>query len=238
MATSSSLGRLPFRLKLHVYDHCPYCVRVELFLSWRKVEYERIVYGYGDQSHETGPKKLMGKKLLPVLEMLEDGKESAFMGESLDIIAFLDDKLGSAPMREATGAATAWVKTLKPSQRILCRPRILQMPVYDWENQKMLHMQNQSMEGRVSTDAAMKQSDEMKKIASARLEELGASPLLARQDGEYTYDDITCFELRTLSCVKSISWQVMCGTTSRGRLQHAWQSRTLRMLLIEEAIDK
>ena len=31
-----------------VYDHCPYCIRAELVLGWRAVQYERVVHGYGD----------------------------------------------------------------------------------------------------------------------------------------------------------------------------------------------
>ena len=33
---------------LQVYDHCPYCIRAELVLGWRDVQYERVVHGYGD----------------------------------------------------------------------------------------------------------------------------------------------------------------------------------------------
>ena len=35
-------------LVLSVYDHCPYCIRVELVLGWLGLNYERVVYGYGD----------------------------------------------------------------------------------------------------------------------------------------------------------------------------------------------
>ena len=64
-------------LKLHVYDHCPYCIRVELALGWYSIPYERIVYGYGDQLGDPTKKGcystgvvLTGKKELPVLEHL------------------------------------------------------------------------------------------------------------------------------------------------------------------------
>ena len=34
-------------LVLHLYDHCPFCIRVELVLGWKGIAYERKVYGYG-----------------------------------------------------------------------------------------------------------------------------------------------------------------------------------------------
>ena len=97
-------------LKLHVYDHCPYCIRVELALGWHHIPYERIVYGYGDQLGDTTKQGcystgvvLTGKKELPVLEHLsmthtnKEGTEEAgevvvrdwLKAESLDIIAWV-----------------------------------------------------------------------------------------------------------------------------------------------------
>merc|ERR1719397_895558 len=38
---------------LHVYDHCPYCVRVELALAFLGVPYTRVLYGYGDTEGPT-----------------------------------------------------------------------------------------------------------------------------------------------------------------------------------------
>ena len=35
------------RLTLHLYDHCPYCVRVQLALGWKGIPYEMKLYGYG-----------------------------------------------------------------------------------------------------------------------------------------------------------------------------------------------
>ena len=31
--------------RLHMYDHCPYCVRVQLALAHCAVPYERVLYG-------------------------------------------------------------------------------------------------------------------------------------------------------------------------------------------------
>jgi len=97
-------------LKLHVYDHCPYCIRVELALGWHHIPYERIVYGYGDQLGDTTKQGcystgviLTGKKELPVLEHLsmitptnKDSTEEAgevvrdwLLPESYDIVTWV-----------------------------------------------------------------------------------------------------------------------------------------------------
>ena len=73
------------KLVLHLYDHCPFCIRVELVLGWKNIPYERKLYGYGDIE---GPTKIIGKKMLPVLEYHDETGAKKYMGESLDIISF------------------------------------------------------------------------------------------------------------------------------------------------------
>ena len=59
-----------------VYDHCPFCVRIELLAGALGIEYDRVVYGYGEGADPTkcggtgygvGPVALTGKKMLPVI---------------------------------------------------------------------------------------------------------------------------------------------------------------------------
>ena len=114
------------RLALHLYDHCPFCIRVELALGWAKVPYQRVLYGYADIS---GPTALTGKKQLPVLEF-SDGR---CLPESLDIIARLsaDGILGAhplAPRNISSAEVEEWEAAYKPLCRVLTRPRILSLP--------------------------------------------------------------------------------------------------------------
>ena len=39
------------KLTVHVYDHCPYCIRVMLALGWKGIDHDIRVYGYGDIVH-------------------------------------------------------------------------------------------------------------------------------------------------------------------------------------------
>ena len=69
--------------KLYHYVHCPYCIRVRMALGYLKLDYKSIVLSYSD---EETPTKLVGKKMLPIME-LPDG---TILNESLDIISKID----------------------------------------------------------------------------------------------------------------------------------------------------
>ena len=106
------------KYRLHIYDHCPYCIRVELAFGLRNFKYERVVYGYGDRLGDTSIKMLenpntydtgvvlTGKKELPVLEKTiqitssdnTDGNITStttrvwLKNESLDMIEWLEEQ--------------------------------------------------------------------------------------------------------------------------------------------------
>ena len=73
-------------MKLHVYDHCPYCVRARMALGLKGIPFEMRVQLNDD---EATPISMIGKKMLPILEDAE-----GFMGESLDIVAKVDAMTG------------------------------------------------------------------------------------------------------------------------------------------------
>ena len=129
----------PTRAVLHLYDHCPFCNRVELVLGWAGIKYERKVYGYGDMD---GPKAIhpLQKKELPVLE-LSGEPTLCVMPESGDIIEWAQsntalhdyrgDSSGAAMPALMPAATTKGGQALKlflgskgefkKHQRILCR---------------------------------------------------------------------------------------------------------------------
>ena len=76
--------------KLYHYPHCPFCVRIRLAWGYLKIPYESIVLRYDD---EETPKKLSGKKMLPIADL--DGD---IVNESLDILHSSDktNQLGVA----------------------------------------------------------------------------------------------------------------------------------------------
>lgn len=56
-------------MKLYVYDHCPFCVKARMIFGIKNIPVEIITLLNDD---ETIPIQLIGKKMLPILQ-LEDG---------------------------------------------------------------------------------------------------------------------------------------------------------------------
>ena len=142
------LGLSP--LKLHVYDHCPFCTRAVLALGRAGVPYEKVVWGFGvgaDPKESAGrgydvgegPAALTTKKELPVLEGAGVPAPAGFAGlpESLEIVSYAASLAGGAArLAPATGRADvdAWKKKLIPLIPKLVRPRLFQMPTDDWKD--------------------------------------------------------------------------------------------------------
>lgn len=70
-------------MRLHIYEHCPFCSRARLAFGLKNVPVELSVIMEGDA--ET-PYRMIGKKAVPILEK-DDG---SYLGESLDIVRFVD----------------------------------------------------------------------------------------------------------------------------------------------------
>ncbi|WP_127088224.1 glutaredoxin 2 [Aquabacter cavernae] len=89
-------------MRLHIYEHCPFCTRARLAFGLKDVPVDLSVILEGDA--ET-PIRMIGKKAVPILEK-DDG---SFMGESLDIVRFVDH-LGT-PLFDgpADPALDAWI---------------------------------------------------------------------------------------------------------------------------------
>lgn len=107
---------------IHVYDHCPFCVRVRLALGLKNVKHLVNFMANDDVSF---PTSLVGKKIAPIFEIPED---KFVMMESLDIIAKIDSDERFGPtgqIRPATGRKDikAWQKSVQTLLRTLQRPR-------------------------------------------------------------------------------------------------------------------
>ena len=77
-------------MKLYHYAHCPFCIRIRMALGYLKLDYTSKLLPYSD---EITPKKLCGKKMLPIMEI-----KGELFNESLEIIKLLDfnDQLSSS----------------------------------------------------------------------------------------------------------------------------------------------
>ncbi|WP_433850248.1 glutaredoxin 2 [Brucella pseudogrignonensis] len=77
-------------MKLYIYDHCPFCTRARMIFKLKGVPLQTHIFAEDDV--ET-PTKLVGKKMVPILEK-EDGTH---MSESMDIVRYVDN-LGANPI--------------------------------------------------------------------------------------------------------------------------------------------
>jgi len=190
---------------LHCYDHCPYCIRVELALTFLGVPYTREVYGYGDFE---GPKKLTGKKQLPVLEHL--GHKTP---ESLDIIDILDANTPhrSIPPKTNRSDLDEWLRDSKGTRTNLTRPRVFKVPVKDWANIEDTRYATQKYEklGFNYSQAKARTADLIVEM-NEWLEKFSDKLLYDTQSvNEFGFgmDDILVIpHLRTLTCVKGLKW--------------------------------
>lgn len=73
--------------KLYYYEHCPYCIRV---LSLAGMANIAISPGVLLNDDEITPVKMVGRKMLPILEI----DTGIYMAESLDIMAYLGETYG------------------------------------------------------------------------------------------------------------------------------------------------
>uniref|UniRef100_A0A7S3PPM6 GST N-terminal domain-containing protein n=1 Tax=Aplanochytrium stocchinoi TaxID=215587 RepID=A0A7S3PPM6_9STRA len=198
------------KFRLHVYDHCPFCIRVELVLGLREIPYERVVYGYGDVD---GPTEKFGKKMLPVLEYENDVGVRTHLKESLDIIDYVETLEGDLGrlLPPSTGRFSKWTKQeYKPPLRMLARPRIINVPIGDWANPEDVEYAKQKYTKQgFDYEKAMSSTEEnITKINGAlkQLEKMIYCKDYLNPWGVSMDDILLVPELRTLTCVKGVDW--------------------------------
>ncbi|MFT8720241.1 glutaredoxin 2 [Acetobacter sp.] len=105
---------------LYVYEHCPFCVKARMIFGLKNIPVE-VKYLLNDD--EAGPIGMIGKKMLPILD--EDGH---FMGESLDIIAHIDNVGEKVLVGTPDPAIAAWISAVEKSLYKLMLPRVACAP--------------------------------------------------------------------------------------------------------------
>lgn len=219
---SSSTGTNK-KLTLHVYDHCPYCVRVELALGWKGISFERKVYGYGDtlgsnKGKYYGGRTLTGHKALPVLEI--HGRTPALMPESGDIMKYAEG-MGPVTAPQVMGSLRDDLKQFldktdfQKFRRILCKPIAHcggMSHLKDWAKEEdTAYAREKYISSGFDYEAAQK--PETQQHARREMENLLESLAALMHSDEYmtgssySYDDIVILSaLRSLSAVKNLTW--------------------------------
>lgn len=113
-------------LTLYYYEHCPYCVRVLVFIGLAGIKVKHVVLANDDEQTPIG---LIGKKMLPILQDQEQT-----MGESLDIIAVLAEKSGYSLGRDRDMEASVddFLYNNRLAFRGLTMPRWVDLPMQEF----------------------------------------------------------------------------------------------------------
>lgn len=99
-------------MKLYIYEHCPFCTRARMIFGLKGLPVELSVIMEGDA--ET-PTRLIGKKAVPILKR-ENGTH---MGESLDIVHYIDSLGEPMLVAEPNEALDEWVtRAWKPALKL------------------------------------------------------------------------------------------------------------------------
>lgn len=104
-------------MKLYIYDHCPFCVRARMIFGLRNVPVEEIILLNNDEATPIG---LIGAKQVPILQK----PDGSHMGESLDIVRYIDEFAGQARLDETIRPAVqAWFDQASQPCNHLVMPR-------------------------------------------------------------------------------------------------------------------
>ena len=190
-------------MRLFVYDHCPYCVRARIPFGFKNIPLELVVLANDD---EATPISMIGAKLCPILEK-EGG---SFMGESMDIVQYLDNLDGSpifAPSANRT-ELNNWIKETSPVFRQLLYPRWVNSNLADWPTQSARdYFTNKKSKDIGPFEQALANSSQYIAQLEKALIELSALFYSETSVNEtLSYDDIDLFgRLRGITLIKDLN---------------------------------
>lgn len=191
-------------MKLYYYDHCPFCTRARMIVGLRGlVDVEQIPLANDDEATPIG---LVGKKMVPIL-IKADGTA---MGESLDIVRYLDEYAGGERLDDTIRPALqAWLDTVNAYSNQLLSPRSTRigLPEFATESARAYYTAKKSAAyGDFAENLA--RSDELLARLHADLPAL--LPLITAPDhlgARLGYEDIITFPLlRNLTMVKGVAY--------------------------------
>ncbi|TVU92243.1 glutaredoxin 2 [Vreelandella titanicae] len=190
-------------MKLYVYDHCPFCVRARMIFGLKNIPCEIVFLANDD---ETTPQTLIGKKMLPIL-VTDEGE---IIGESLDIVRYIDAITGKPTLSDPASTVEAWIEEVSRLIYQLAIPRWSYSDYPEFKNESARTYFTQKKEnvfGSFST--LMKESPALIKAVNIKLIDLDQILAALPTTERYSLTDILLYPvLRSLSIVKGVEWPV------------------------------
>lgn len=189
-------------MKLYTYDHCPYCVKARMIFGLRGIGFEHIILANDD---ETTPVNLIGKKMVPILVK----KDGSAMGESLDIVRYIDQLSGQQLDPAIRPEVSQWLQTLRSYNHHLIMPRAIRLGLAEFATQSAIDYYTEKKTAIVGdfTEnlARTPQYIDYLNTDLATLAELVKSPVALK--GHLSMEDIEVFStLRLLTAVRGVLW--------------------------------
>lgn len=190
-------------MKLYVYDHCPFCVRARMIFGLKNIPCEIVFLANDD---ETTPQTLIGKKMLAIL-VTDEGE---IIGESLDIVRYIDAITGKPTLSAPASTVEAWIEEVSRLIYQLAIPRWSYSDYPEFKNESARTYFTQKKEnvfGSFST--LMKESPALIKAVNIKLIDLDQILAALPTTERYSLTDILLYPvLRSLSIVKGVEWPV------------------------------
>lgn len=189
-------------MKLFIFDHCPYCVRAMMMTGWKGLNVDWVYL----QNHDVDARiAMVGANMVPILEK-DDG---SFMGESLDIVAYLDKQKDTNKLQ-----AAQWSEQIQHFQQessyyasrlLFPRNLMVKLPEFERPEAAAWYTKNKSaMIGMSFEDAYAKSATYINGLSHC-WSLLDGISLPSARNNQLSYDDILLFPgLRNLTLVKGL----------------------------------
>ncbi len=190
-------------MKLYHYDHCPFCIRVRMIISWKGLKVEQEILANADeQSHYD----LIGAKIVPILKK-DDG---SYMKESLEIVAYIDENYGQ-PLLQSPSCSEileTWLENAARPIRHLVHPRNIRIFKQDFPSQADCDYYEKKKSQNIGSfkDAFENSAQYVSEVVSY-LDSLKTilPEVISPEISKPSYNDILLFPvLRTISHVKGL----------------------------------
>lgn len=191
-------------MKLYIYDHCPFCVRARMAAGLRGLAVKQVILANDD---EDNPIRMIGAKQVPILEK-DDG---TFMGESLDIVRYLDEWAGKGRLNETVRPEMqAWLDKVGEYNNKLVQPRMVKIGLPEFETAEAVKYFVDKKEKTIgSFETNLNKTAQYLARLNEDLVELEAlmAADTAGVNGEAGMEDILLFPiLRNLTLVRGVEW--------------------------------
>lgn len=190
-------------MKLHIYEHCPYCVKARMIFGFKHIP---VTLNYILNDDVETPTNMIGQKMVPILEK-EDG---TYMPESMDIVHYIDGLEGQKVLTgQANPVVAEWLAKAREYTSKLAMPRWVRADFGEFKTPGARKYFKEKKTASIgSFEENLNHTAALIEKANAHLVEL--EPIIQSPTavhGVLSEDDIHLFAtLRSLSIVKGLQY--------------------------------